>query len=93
VATPHSPTRYVRSEQPLTAPVDDELVMLDTRISSYFGLDRVGRRIWELLEEPRSLDDLCAVLVTEYDIDDATCRADLTHFVESLLEKDLVVRT
>jgi hypothetical protein len=35
-------TVVARREEPLTAPVDDELVMLDPRQSRYYGLDRIG---------------------------------------------------
>ena len=47
----------VRRGEPLTAEVDEELVMLDPREGRYFGADRIGRRIWELLEQPRTVDD------------------------------------
>ena len=83
-------TVVVRSGEPLTAVVDDELVMLDARIGAYFGLDGVGTRIWELLEEPRSVEDLCAVLVSEFDVDLEQCRAELTTFIGELADAQLV---
>jgi hypothetical protein len=83
-------TVIVRRPEPLTAPVDAELVMLDTRKSLYFGLDRVGRRIWDLLEEPRSIGALCATLEGEFEVAPERCRADVLAFVEQMREADLV---
>lgn len=79
-----------RREEPLTAPVDGDLVMLDPRRSVYFGLDSVGRRIWNMLEEPRSLQALCAELQARFDVPEETCRADVLAFIQQLLEAELI---
>jgi hypothetical protein len=82
-------TVVVRSSEPLTAVVDGELVMLDARSSSYFGLDGIGTRIWELLEAPRSVDDVCTVLIEEYEVDPETCRTEVLAFITDLLDAQL----
>jgi hypothetical protein len=79
-----------RRAEPLTAPVDGDLVMLDPRRSVYFGLDPVGHRIWALLEEPRSVEALCAELQARYDVPEETCRADVLAFIQQLLDAELV---
>jgi Coenzyme PQQ synthesis protein D (PqqD) len=80
----------VRNPEPLTASVDDEIVMLDARQGAYFGLDPTGSAIWELIERPISIDALCASLVERYDIDRDTCLADVTAFLTQLLDAELV---
>jgi len=82
--------RLIRSEEPLTAVVDGETVMFSPDQGAYFGLDPIGTRVWQLLEQPRSLDDLCATLGDEYDVDDDTCRADIVALVEQLRGANLV---
>jgi hypothetical protein len=79
-----------RRAEPLTAPVDGELVMLEPGSSRYFGLDAIGNRIWELIEHPRSLGDLCDTLQTEFEVTGETCRADVLAFVRQLEEAELV---
>ncbi|MEA2437069.1 MAG: hypothetical protein QOF65_1625 [Thermoleophilaceae bacterium] len=79
-----------RTGDPLAAPVDDELVMLDPRKGRYFGLNPIGARIWELIEEPRSVESLCARLQAEFDVPDETCRADVLAFLEQLQREELV---
>lgn len=80
----------VRRGEPLSAPVDDELVMLDPRQSRYFGLDRVGRRIWDLIEEPVSVSALCTSLQIEFDVSAERCTADVIAFLERLHHAQLV---
>jgi PqqD family protein of HPr-rel-A system len=83
-------TVLARRTDALTAPVDDDLVLLDPRGGSYFGLDSAGRRIWELLEQPRSVKELCDALEAEFDVDAGTCRAEVVPFLEQLAEAQLV---
>jgi hypothetical protein len=82
--------RLVRSGEPLTALVDGETVMFSPEQGAYFGLDPIGTRVWELLEEPRTIDDMCAILRHEYDVEAETCRTDVVALVEQLREAKLV---
>lgn len=83
-------TPLVRSPAPITATVDDDLVMLDPKSGQYFGTNTIGERIWELLEQPRTLTELIDMLAGEYDVDRATCERDVTDFVAELLDAELV---
>ena len=68
----------------LAAKVGDELVMMSAAKGNYIGLSPVGARIWELIDQPRSVDSVCETLVAEYDVDPATCRAEVDAFLTSL---------
>ena len=47
--------------------VEDGAVLLSTRDEVYFGLNRVGARVWTLLNLPdHDLDDLCRTVAEEY---------------------------
>jgi hypothetical protein len=81
---------FIRSSQPLQAEVDGEIVMLDPASSKYFGLADTGARIWELLAEPKSVNDLVAALTAEYEVDDDTCRTQVTTFLDTLGAAGLV---
>lgn len=83
-------TVLVRSDEPLTATIDDEIVMLDSRQSMYFGLDATGATIWELLERPRTVGEVCAELIEQYEVDLAACQRDVLAFAADLVEAGLV---
>lgn len=86
----HGGSVLQRNNEIMTAEMGDELVMLHLDQSSYFGLDPIGRAIWERLQEPIKLDDLCASLREEFDIDEETCLADTTEFLRRLARNDLL---
>ena len=71
--------------------VGDETVLLDLSSGLYFGLDGVGKRIWESLAEHQSLGDAVAVIVAEYDVDEAQAQADVVAFVSDLVARGLLV--
>ena len=86
-----TPTTVVaRRPEAITRAAGDTLLMLDPRRDSYFELDPVGRRIWELLEEPQPVEALCSALVTEFAVPAETCRADVLAFLEELAAAELV---
>jgi hypothetical protein len=80
----------VRSDEPFTAVVDGEVVMFSPAQGAYFGLDPVGTRVWELLEEPRTIDDVCTILTEEFAVDAKTCHDDVVALVEQLRDAELV---
>lgn len=72
--------------------LDGEVVLLNIETGTYYGMDATGSRIWELLAEPRSLEELVDLLVSEYRIDDADCRQEILPFLQDLIAKGLVRR-
>ena len=69
---------------------DGETVILHRDVGKYYGLNEVGTFIWELLQEPRSVDDLCQEVVTEYDVERDRCRTDIEDLLVELADNDLV---
>jgi hypothetical protein len=67
-----------------------EAVLLNLNTGTYFGLDPVGTRIWNLLQEQRSLQQILDCLLQEYDVTEAQCREDLLNLIGQMQEKGLV---
>jgi hypothetical protein len=67
-----------------------EVVILNMKDGMYYGLNAVGARIWSLLEEPRSVADIHAVLLDEYDVDPQLCEAQLVTLLTDLAANGLV---
>ena len=70
----------------LAAKVGDELVMMSAEQGNYIGLSDVGSRIWELIETPRNIDDVCAQLLNEFDVTPEICRAEVETFLNELVK-------
>ena len=72
--------------------VGDETVLLDLASGVYFGLDGVGKRIWESVAEGNSLGEAVSVIVSEYDVDEAQAKADVLEFAGNLVERGLLTQ-
>jgi len=67
-----------------------ERVLLNVESGQYYGLDPVGSRIWDLLVEERSVGQLQAILLEEYDVDPSTCGRELAELLLRLRGAGLV---
>ena len=83
-------TRVVRTEGIMTAPVDQEIVLLNMKGNNYISLDAIGRRIWELLENPIAVDELCTKLGGEFEATQEQISADVLPFLTELEGEGLV---
>lgn len=70
--------------------MDGEIVMMSIENSEYYGLDPVASRIWELLEQPATIEQLVEKLQDEYEVDYETCLKDVIAFADELLEKKIL---
>jgi hypothetical protein len=71
--------------------IDGEVVMLSIENSEYYGIDKVGSRIWELLEQPLRYKNLIAKLMAEYEVSEQQCLEDTLAFLAKLTEKKLLL--
>jgi hypothetical protein len=70
--------------------VGDETVLLDLESGIYFGLDGVGKRIWESVGEGLTLAETATVIVSEYEVEEAKAEADVIEFACKLVDRGLL---
>ncbi len=87
--TPLSSNISISSEV-FTQEVDGETVLLDLQSENYFGLDEVGTRIWQLLQEHNELQKVYNILLEEYDVDATQLEHDLQVLLDKLLDAGLI---
>ncbi|MBI9014114.1 MAG: PqqD family protein [Clostridiales bacterium] len=83
--------RYHRNLKVESAEMTDELGMLNIETGRYHVLDSVGKDVWNLIENPVTVESIVAELVKEYDVDELTCKNDVEVFIDLMLEKQLVL--
>jgi hypothetical protein len=72
--------------------VGDETVLLDLSNGIYFGLDGVGKRIWESVADGLSLRETAATIATEFEVEEAQAQTDLIAFATDLVERGLLTQ-
>ena len=81
---------FTISTEVLSQEVSGETVLLDLQSESYFGLDAVGTRIWQLLQENNRLQQVFDTMLEEYDVDEKELEKDLNELLDKLLEEKLI---
>ncbi len=75
----------------LYSKVGDEIVLLTVESGKYFKVDSIGSRIWELIKEPSTIDNVCNQLLEEYDVSREQCLEEMIPFLEKLKEDNLLL--
>lgn len=70
--------------------IDGEAVVLNLASGIYFGLNGVGTRVWQLIEQRGSLEAVRDALVAEFDVDADTAARDVTSLAADLAARGLV---
>ena len=83
-------TRLSVPPQVMSRLVGDETVLLDLASGIYFGLDGVGKRIWESVADGRSLGEAAQIIAAEYEVDADRASEDVLEFAGKLVERGLL---
>ena len=79
------------SEDVVFREIAGEAVLLELNTGIYFGLNPVGTRIWSLLSENDSLEQIFETMQAEYEVPAEQLERDLLNLVGALLAKGLIV--
>lgn len=78
------------SGEALFQEIGGEAVILDLATSTYFGLNQVGARCWQLLQDNADMAAVCQQLLQEYEVDAAVLEQDMQTLLEQLSAAGLV---
>ena len=56
----------------------------------YFMMNKVGSRIWEIIEQPVKVNDVISTLLSEYEVEAETCKSTVMEFLYKLNKADLI---
>lgn len=83
--------KYSKTSKIISGRLHDELVMMDIDKGKYFALNPVATRIWDLLEKPLTIDELCSILMDEYEVSESQCRQDVQEVLEEMVRLGVVI--
>lgn len=67
-----------------------EAAILNMATGIYYGLDPIGARVWELIQEPASISRLRDTLLEEYEVESAQVEADVKVLLADMASHGLV---
>ncbi|MBK6972772.1 MAG: PqqD family protein [Sterolibacteriaceae bacterium] len=66
-----------------------EVVILGLKDGMYFEVNEVGARIWQMIQEPRTVTSVIAALLDEYDVTSEQCEADVLSIAGEMIRRGL----
>jgi Coenzyme PQQ synthesis protein D (PqqD) len=67
-----------------------EVVILSLPSGQYFGLNELGARIWNLIQEPKTVGAVFEALLQEYDVIPEQLEGDVLALLEKMATNELI---
>lgn len=83
-------TLIVASSEQVSSALGGESVILNLPSGTYYGLNEVGSSIWQRVQTPITILDLCRELTDEFDVDSQTCEVEVLRVVSEMIDAELV---
>ncbi|MCR4318908.1 MAG: lasso peptide biosynthesis PqqD family chaperone [Candidatus Brocadiaceae bacterium] len=80
----------VRSSDQVSTDLGGEVVILGLQSQEYFGLEDVGVRIWEIIQEPKTVKEILDTLLNDYDVEPKRCESDLLAVLQEMTDEGLI---
>lgn len=83
-------TRIKVAEDQVSSAVSNEIVILNLKTGTYHSLNPVGARIWQLIQEPKTVREIIDTLLVEYEVEVDVCESDLNELLNKLESAKLI---
>ncbi len=82
--------KYKRNQETISGRLHDQMVMMDVDKGEYFALNPIATRIWDLLEQPRTSEEICNLLLQEFEVDASRCKLEVQNHLGEMLALQLI---
>lgn len=80
----------VAAKNQVSCALGEESAILNMQNSVYYGMNSVGTRVWNLLQQPKTIREIRDVLVDEYDVTPEECERDLLELLGQMKTEGLI---
>jgi len=74
----------VAVKEQVSSDLAGEAVILNLKSGVYHNLNAVGASIWNLIQEPRTVNEIRDALLVEYDVESEQCEYELLALLQQL---------
>ncbi|MFH2059635.1 MAG: PqqD family protein [Pseudomonadota bacterium] len=89
---------YTPSEKLITREIEGELIIvpIESGIADFndalYSLNETGRAIWNLLEQKKTVSDICSILSDDYSTSPDEIKNDVLLILEELLQIGIIIK-
>jgi hypothetical protein len=84
-------SRVVRQPETIAAPMGEHLMMMNIQQGFYYDLNPTARFIWQILETPQQVREVCRLLQAEFEVAAEQCEHAVVNFVNKLVAESVVL--
>lgn len=70
--------------------IDGEAILINLTTGLYYSMGKVGGRMWSLIDQNCSSEDIASAIAAEYDVSAATAASDVAELVAQLVAENLI---
>ncbi len=85
-----SQTVVVATKEQVFCDLAGEVAILNLKNGVYYGLNPTGARIWNIIQEPKSAQEVRDIIVNEYQVEPEQCEQDLFKLLGELATEGLI---
>ena len=78
------------AREQISSELGDGSIILNLKSGTYHGLNELGARIWNIIQQPKAVKDLKTILLEEYEVDIQQCDRDLKELLTELIKVGLI---
>ncbi len=82
--------RVAAAKDQVSCALHGDTVILHLGSGTYYGLNAVGTAIWNLIQEPRTIEDIHHRLLQQYEANADECERDLLNLLDELEKARLI---
>lgn len=71
--------------------LEGEVVMMNLDKGQYFMMNQVGSRIWDIIKEPSTINNIINTLLGEFQVEKNQCKENVVEFLGKLKNADLII--
>jgi hypothetical protein len=68
----------------------EEVALLDVKAGLYYDFNAIGAQLWNLIQQPRLISEVCEVVLEEYEVEPECCKREVLALFQELVVKGLV---
>lgn len=80
----------VATKHQVSCALGEESAILDMQNSVYYGMNAVATRVWNLLQQPKSIREIRDAIVDEYDVTPEQCERDILELLDRMKSEGLI---
>tara|TARA_R110002072_G_scaffold303069_1_gene492559 strand:+ start:33529 stop:33840 length:312 start_codon:yes stop_codon:yes gene_type:complete len=70
--------------------IDGEIAIMAIDSGKYHSLNATGSQIWNAVQQPQTVADLCESLASQYQVDEEQCRSDVLSYLQDMVNERLL---